>query len=138
MYRFAFILLFAITTIALNSFAQVDQISTGCNHVVVRMTDGSLWGWGDNSSGQLGLGHYNSQSKPVRIGNDSDWKWVSSGCSHTMAIKNNGSIWGWGGNYNGQLGTGNNLDRAIPTRLDKGFVWDEVYAGPEHTIAKKK
>lgn len=46
----------------------VSDISAGLNHAMAVRKDGSLWGWGDNSDGVLGLGkRVKSQLTPVRI-----------------------------------------------------------------------
>lgn len=42
-------------------------------------TDGTLWSWGQNSSGQLGLGNTTNYSSPKQVGS-STWN-VISGCS---------------------------------------------------------
>lgn len=67
-------------------------------------TDGSLWGWGSNSSSQLGLDGAGARVTPERIGTDNDWKMVTMGVSHTMAIKADGSLWATGDNHSNLLG----------------------------------
>jgi len=39
-------------------------------------TDGSLWAWGLNTNGELGLGDKSNRSSPVQIGVDYDWNEV--------------------------------------------------------------
>ncbi|HAM71053.1 MAG TPA: hypothetical protein DCM86_05360, partial [Verrucomicrobiales bacterium] len=57
------------------------SVAAGTAHTVALRGDGSLWAWGDNSSGQLGDGTYESKSVPTRIGTDSDWCQVAAGTS---------------------------------------------------------
>lgn len=67
-------------------------------------TNGTLWAWGENSAGQLGIGNIQAQTAPVQVGADMDWKQVAAGCSSVLALKTDGSLWGWGFNmYRGVL-----------------------------------
>ena len=100
-------------------------------------TDGSIWGWGSNSSSQLGLDGAGARVTPERIGTDNDWKMVTMGVSHTMAIKADGSLWGWGQNYNGQLGTGDTESRPKPVRIGADNDWAYVKAIDNRTYAVK-
>ncbi|MGL6128476.1 hypothetical protein, partial [Chryseobacterium artocarpi] len=55
--------------ISLHSFAQCWQsISVGKEHSVGVKTDGSLWGWGVNFSGELADLNVNGRNAPTRIG----------------------------------------------------------------------
>jgi hypothetical protein len=99
--------------------------------------DGTLWAWGLNSSGQLGIGNNTYSNVPVQIGHEDDWDAVSAGGSHTMAIKKDGTLWAWGYNYYGQLGTGNNTDSNVPVQVGNE-KWDTVSASYYHTMAIKK
>ena len=70
-------------------------------------TDGTLWGWGSNSSNQLGTGNTGkNETTPIQIGTDNNWKTVTMGVAHTMAIKTDGTLWGWGIISSGHLGNG--------------------------------
>lgn len=66
--------------------------------------DGTLWGAGDNASGQVGDGSP-LDTNLVQIGTDSDWAYVDNGDLHTVAIKTDGSVYAWGTNAQGQLCT---------------------------------
>ena len=85
-------------------------------------TDGSLWGWGNNSYGQQGDGSNLDKTVPTRIGTATDWKTVAAGAYHTLALKNDGSLWSAGLNTRGQLGLGNRVNTNIFTIVDCGTL----------------
>jgi len=90
-------------------------------HALAIKLDGSLWAWGMNDHGQLGLGDNTDRNELVRVGIDNNWAIVAAGGTHSLAIKTNGGLWAWGGNSSGQLGLGGSLlgttDRNTPTRV---------------------
>ena len=82
----------------------------------VRTSDATLWCWGDNYYGQLGIAgkYYRSTPTQVPINNV---KQVSTGDHHTCATKTDGTLWCWGSNRNGQLGIGNTTNQTSPKQL---------------------
>jgi len=93
----------------------VNQCALGQAQSMAVKNNGTLWGWGMNEHGQLGLGSdKNSRSSPTQIGTDATWSEVSSGNNYCMATKTDGSLWSWGINDDGQLAHNNN---DTPTRL---------------------
>jgi len=62
-----------------------SKVSVGSKWVVAVKTDGTLWAWGINSSGQLGQNNTTSYSSPVQIGSGTTWSDVAAG-GDTMAI----------------------------------------------------
>lgn len=121
----------------------------GFGHAV--LSDGSLWGWGYNGSGQLGDGTTETHLAPVRIGFGTTWAEVSSGGGqrpvssdggHVLAIKSNGELWSWGWNKDGQLGIGHAENtwvpdhyHSTPTRVGTASNWLAVAAGSDHSLA---
>lgn len=62
-------------------------------------TDGTLWLWGENVCGQLGLNDVINRSSPVQeITSGTAWVKTSSNACATFALKTDGTIWGWGNN----------------------------------------
>lgn len=115
------------------SAAPWSMAATGHSHVVALETDGTLWAWGNNSSGQLGDGTTLSRSSPVLIG--SGYASVTARLSHTLAVKSDSTLWAWGSNESGQLGDGTTTDRSVPVQVGSGFA--SVATGYRHTLAVK-
>ena len=82
-------------------------IAAGDHHTVAIQKDGSLWAWGDNSRGQLGLGNHSDRDIPTRVGTARNWVAVAAGRNHSLGLKADGSLWAWGDNSVGELGLGN-------------------------------
>jgi len=108
------------------------SVSSGALHTVAIATDGSLWAWGSNSVGQLGLTDTISRSLPVQIG-ASSWIAISAGgqnSSHTVAIRSDGTLWTWGLNtVFGILGLNDILNRSSPTQVGADDTWTKIAAG---------
>ena len=118
-----------------------SKIFTGGNSNFEIKANGTLWAWGNNSSGQLGVGHKNNQSYPIQVGSSTDWKYVvTANSTYTLALKNDGSLWGWGKNgTNGYLGIGNPSieEYLVPTRIGSSSDWEIISAGTDHNLAIK-
>jgi|GEM_PF-646364 len=115
-------------------------VSAGHSHTIAIKTDGSLWSWGVNEMGVLGLGDTAGNTLvPTRVGTDTDWAYVAAGYFHTMAIKADGSLWAWGWAAWGRLGTGVSSwgSFADPMRVGFDNDWAYVSAGHSHTVAIK-
>ncbi|HTT88325.1 MAG TPA: hypothetical protein VMF65_02155 [Acidimicrobiales bacterium] len=66
--------------------------------------DGTVWAWGDNSDGQLGLPlSVGSNDVPVRVPGLSGVKQVAAGASSGYALRRDGTVWAWGDNAFGEL-----------------------------------
>jgi hypothetical protein len=118
------------------------QVSAGYAHTAAIKTDGTLWLWGDNGYGQLGVVNTLtfSRSSPVQtVTFGTNWKQVSaSGGAHTAAIKTDGTLWCWGINFDGQLGDNTNGYKNSPVQTTAlGTNWNQVSCGGLHTAAIK-
>lgn len=100
--------------------------------------DGTLWCWGENSWGELGLGDRRPRSKPTQVGDVTTWTSVSIGPSHTCAIQSDQSLWCWGSGRYGEIGIGQrSAGPIVPTQVTKGGHggWLEVSTGAHDTCA---
>jgi alpha-tubulin suppressor-like RCC1 family protein len=111
------------------------KLYSGYNHNLLIGTDGSLWAWGSNLSGQLGDGTTADRYAPVMIGGAREWKQVSAGNEHTLAIKSDGTLWAWGSNELGQLGDGTTVEKHTPVQIDTTSTWKDISTGWNHSLA---
>jgi hypothetical protein len=113
------------------------KIAAGRNHSIAIAQNGTLWSWGGNGAGQLGLGDVNDRNTPTQVGNDSNWQSVSCGGFHSMALKTDGTLWSSGYNANGQLGLGDTAQRNTLSQVGTDTNWQSVACGDDHTVAIK-
>ena len=93
-------------------------VFAGGDHTVALKKDGTLWAWGLNDIGQLGLGDKgNNRNIPTRLGEAADLVGVSGGSRYSMALRRSGILWTWGDNTYGQLGLGTTEERLRPTAV---------------------
>ena len=115
------------------------QVSCGDNYMSAIKTDGTLWTWGGNNSGQLGNATLTDSSTPVTtFAGGTNWKQVSStiqqgggaGSYFTAAIKTDGTLWTWGNGSNGRLGNAVTTNVSTPvTTFAGGTNWKQVDCG---------
>jgi alpha-tubulin suppressor-like RCC1 family protein len=118
------------------------QVAGGGIHTAAIKTDGTLWTWGYNLNGQLGINNITQTmvcSPVTTFAGGTNWKQVSCGIRHTSAIKTDGTLWTWGYNTSGQLGDNTTTQRNIPvTTFAGGTNWKQVSAcNGYHTAAIK-
>ncbi len=93
-------------------------------------TNGTLWAWGVNNYGVLGVGDIVDRNFPTQVGTSSNWQNLSSNGVATIAIKNNGTLWAWGSNQYYSLGTGQfETNTNIPIQVGNQANWQSVSAG---------
>lgn len=128
----------AILPIQVSTDTTWNSISNGFFFSVATKTDGTLWTWGRNGRGQLGLGSFIfKKTMPTQVGTDSTWNMVSAGTEFVLALKNNGTLWAWGYNYNGQLGDGTTTTRHTPIQIGTDSNWVSICAGAKHSFGIK-
>ena len=111
------------------------QVACGEYHTVAVKTNGTLWTWGDNASGELGINVNGSDRRnPVTtFAGGTTWKQVTakggSGRGRaSAAIKTDGTLWTWGDSSQGTLGTNDYTpNRSTPvTTFAGGTNWKQV------------
>ncbi|AZA77199.1 T9SS C-terminal target domain-containing protein [Chryseobacterium sp. G0186] len=127
------------------SFKTLPAATTGCwksvrngdFHSIGLKTDGTLWAWGRNDTGQLGDGTTNSKDTPVQIGTSNNWSKIIAGDSFSAGLKTDGTLWAWGSNLDGQLGDGTTINRMIPAQIGTATDWVSIASGDDYILAIK-
>lgn len=118
-----------------------SKIAVGRYHCFAIKTDGTLWTWGDNAAGQLGLGDAGAtnRSSPVQVGSDSDWALARAGANNkfSIAVKTNGTIWSWGTFSEGVLGQNNAISYSSPVQIGALTSWSFVSCGEDFVFSIK-
>jgi alpha-tubulin suppressor-like RCC1 family protein len=114
-------------------------VSAGNDHTCAVKTGGTLYCWGKNTDGQLGLGSSGADVlNPTQVGTDTDWASVSAMGSHTCAIKTGGTLYCWGQNGYGEIGNDTTgADQLSPLQVGTDTNWASVSGGWNHTCARK-
>lgn len=130
----------------------VRDVRTGAAHTCAIKVNGSVWCWGSNSYGKLGIPRSDHTSLPTRVsGFVAAAANISLGSSgligqpvgnafngyHTCAVLVNTTTWCWGQNEYGQLGIGEDRnDKRSPVKL-AGFLAVSVGTGAFYSCARK-
>ena len=110
------------------SVQATKAITAGRAHTLSLKSDGTLWSWGDNISGQLGDGTTIIKTTPKQIGTATNWSAISAGGDHTLALKSDGTLWAWGFNY---------ATFFTPTQIGTATNWSAISAGGGFAIGLK-
>jgi alpha-tubulin suppressor-like RCC1 family protein len=135
-------------TTAQNTFTQIGALTNwsvfsvsawggGTGTVLAVKTDGTLWTWGSNGHGQLGLGDTNNRSSPVQVGVGTTWSKVSIKNRSAIAVKTDGTLWAWGSNTNGELGLNDTVYRSSPVQVGVLTNWSQVTSAIASSFAIK-
>ena len=99
-------------------------------------TDGTLWSWGHNGSGQIGNFNTTTQTTPQLI-DGSVWSSIALGGAHCLAVRStDNTLYAWGNNDTGQLGR-NNVSNVSNLSQVAGTTWSKVAAAQNHSFAIK-
>ncbi len=115
----------------------IQQMACGDRHSLVLLSDGSVWGAGDNYCGQLGDGATaQSHNWKSVIPSGGGVIQVATGSEHSLALKSDGSVWATGNNRSGQLGDGTTVNKTTWTCvISSGVI--QVAASGHHSLALK-
>ncbi|MBC2727352.1 X2-like carbohydrate binding domain-containing protein [Desulfosporosinus sp.] len=118
---------------------------------VALKNDGTVWTWGTNDYGLLGIGTEDNypHSTPVQVrgyqgvGYLTHVVAIATSEYHTLALKSDGTVWAWGNNYEGNLGDGTDIKRLTPVPVKSpdgtGYLTNiiAIAAGDAHSMALK-
>jgi len=116
------------------------QIAAGYDFSLALKDDGTVWSWGSNEYGQLGIGKPNPPhgyvTMPVQVKGVPMMKAIAAGGGHSVALGADGTVWTWGANKYGQLGPQTSTV-GTPSQVPGLDRVVAVAAGDQHTMVLK-
>ncbi len=115
-------------------------IAAGLDFSLALTSDHTVWAWGRNQNGQLGLGDTTNRNVPTEVTALAGKSVVSlAACNtHAFALTSDGKLWAWGANGSGQLGLGyTSTSVTTPTEVAalSGVTVSSISAGYYHSAA---
>jgi hypothetical protein len=97
----------------------IVAITAGTESSLALKQDGTVWAWGRNLYGQLGLGMADevAHSVPAQIAGLDNVRSIAAGEKHSLALRQDGTVWAWGDNATGQLGMGFITNQTYPSPM---------------------
>ena len=119
------------------NWVEVKTVENLTRTTAARKTDGTLWFWGLNDSGQRGDGTVLICGTPIQeISSSTTWTSVMIGNQHMNAVKSDGTVWGSGqGTYAG-MGVSTHYSSPVQ-EVCNATNWCKVSGRFQHTIALK-
>lgn len=113
------------------------RLSAHDSHTCAQYMSRNTWCWGNNSSGQLGLGDTSDRLTATHVASLSGLgAGVAAGYDHTCVLTTAGAVMCMGRNVDGEVGDGTTTLRNVPTQvagLTSGVI--ALAAGGSHTCA---
>ena len=123
-----------------SGLSNVTKIAAGHIHSLTLKSDGTVWAFGNNGSGQLGNNSTTDSCTPVQVqvsGGSalSNVVEIAAGAAHSIARKSDGTVWAWGNNAFGQLGDGTNTERHFAVQVSGVSSAIGIASGAYHNVA---
>ncbi|MBK7256230.1 MAG: T9SS type A sorting domain-containing protein [Ignavibacteriae bacterium] len=135
----------AVVMNGLLSGKTIVALAGGTYHMLALDSDGRVYAWGYNRSGQLGDGTTVDSNVPVAVYTQGALEGeriiaIAAGWDHSLALSADGAVYAWGRNGSGQLGDGTTLGSNVPVavRADgalSGKFVTAISAGGYHSLA---
>jgi len=111
-----------------------NQVTTGVSHSCA-LALGTIYCWGSNEFGQLGLGTRTDQLTPAPVSGAERYQSLCAGNAHTCGLTDLGEVLCWGRNHRGQLGRGDRGNLSQPGSVELPSSAAQVSCGFAHTCA---
>ena len=115
--------------------ANFVALVAGFNHTCALTSDGDAYCWGQNDSGQLGIGSSDklAHPKPMLVSGKLKVAFISANGNQTCALTAAGVAYCWGENKFGQLGNGTLVSAVSPVQVAGVFKFKTLSVGATHT-----
>lgn len=113
----------------------IIMVAAGSFHSLALDSDSTVWSWGLNNYGQLGLGTYTTAYLPTPMLGITDIISIGGGYYHSLALQSDSTVWAWGFNQFGQLGDSTQIDKTAPVPVYGLSKFIAIAAGSFHSMA---
>ncbi|MDR2336735.1 MAG: hypothetical protein LBE03_01370 [Candidatus Nomurabacteria bacterium] len=99
---------------------KITKTAAGWTHALALDDMGTVYAWGSNSYGELGIGNATTDdvAAPVKVDGLDKIVAIAAGGEHSMAINEAGELYIWGNNSYGQIGNGTTVNVSSPIKLN--------------------
>ncbi|NBS55244.1 hypothetical protein EBT23_06790, partial [bacterium] len=125
----------SFTVVTSNIPADIKAVAAGARHSLLLGADGKVYGFGDNGSGQVGLGVSTISIRTnTQLAALSSVTAIAAGAEHSLALDSAGNAYAWGRGNSGQLGY-QTLSGTNRPRLVSGLTGvKQLAAGDKHSL----
>ena len=123
-----------ITPQLVSQLIDIVQIAAGYYYSLCLSNAGQIYSFGNNDSGQLGLGDNVNSNTPKVILQLNHIIQIVAGKDHSLVLSTTGKVYAYGSNIYGKLGLGTNKDKNIPTLINFVDVIIQISSGGNHSL----
>lgn len=121
----------------------VSMIRCGGSFVFALDAEGTIWGWGDNTKGQLGMDKFKYIRTPAKAAtglNGAELQDIAAGNENTLYLMKDGTVYTSGNGNHGTQGLGSNRQKGVgaPEQIPELTGIVAVDCGFGHNIALDK
>jgi alpha-tubulin suppressor-like RCC1 family protein/regulation of enolase protein 1 (concanavalin A-like superfamily) len=126
------------TPVQVSSLASITivSIAAGWNNSYAIESDGTVWAWGRNKYGELGIGTQGYEDSPVEVTSVTGVLAVAAGIDHAVFLKSDGTLRSFGQYRDGQLGDGTPVHRLLPVQVEGLTSVSQISSGSQHQVAR--
>lgn len=106
---------YVLAPVKVEGLTDITAVAAGSRFSLALASNGTVWSWGDNKLGQLGIGKADDgwHGTPVQVPGLDGVIYITASFSNALALKSDGTAWAWGINSHGESGDGKQID--VPT-----------------------
>ena len=127
--------------VRIDTLRRIVKISAGRGFSLALDKSGTVWAFGQNYWGQLGVATTQNKSTPTALAGISHVTDIDAGSSVSYAVTGDGKVWGWGRNKYGELGNAvprDNNPHSTPVEIPGISNAVQVEAGYRYALALLK